>query len=484
MIQQGTFDAVGLLAANLNTAGVRLGTLEGSAASLVVSAGYTPLTAMSQEDPEKFIELYKQSLERGLGCGLTNQQVTEGSELIPISEHEETIVLCKNKIRGLISGILDRSRNQVKPFITSVLKSAEEIPTRKDIIDSLYEVVPVAFDERWNDPIVAKMLGALSDVIEYDFNHDDAALTYPHIDAETVIITGHERYDEIIKEVLEKYNYSFADLFKYASETRFPRVDSSEGFIAFDRLLAVLLICAATEERPWENTKLSLDAYTAMMSKNTNILASWVREYLANYQRAIQEGTLIGGVGYVDQITMVYVYAPSMEQFQAQGGTVEAIQGMFLLEDDDPRQVVVFNKDQVLERLDTYVNVWERHVTITKEKDNQQWIEAVRGALIRGFMDAMSAQPDLVVDDIAASKKIQEFREYVYDKVQLHMIDDLQAIIMDACEELLFKGEQTVEFLRLVDFNLKEGMPKEKALEQATLTIFFDWMVAQVTVNE
>lgn len=484
MIQQGTFDAIGLLAANVNTAGLRLGTVDGSAASIVVAAGYTPLAEMSQENPETFIEKYKTSLERGLGTGLTNAHVTDGDELIPIAEHEETLVFCKNKIRSLVSGILDRSRNQVKPFITQVLKSAEEIPTRKDVIDSLYEVIPVGFDERWNDPIVGKMLTALSDVVEFDFNHDDSALTYPHIDPETVIITGHERYDEIIKEVLEKYNYTFADLFKYASETRFPRVDSSEAFIAFDRLLAVLLICAATEERPWENTKLSLDAFTALMSKNTNVLASWVREYLANYQMAIQEGQLIGGIGFIDQITLIYVYAPVMQLFQSQGGTVEALQGMFLLQDDDPRQTTLFQKDDILSNLERYVSVWERHVTITKEKDNQQWIEAVRSALIRGFMDALTAQPDLVADDVEASNKITEFRKYVYDHVQLHMIDDIEGIIMDACEAILFKGEMTVEFLRLVDFNIKEGMPKEKALEQATLTIFFDWMVAQITINE
>lgn len=483
MIQKGTFDAIGLLAASVNSAGVTLGTVDGSAARLIVNAGYSPLTAVSQAEPEKFIEMYQKSLECGIGGVVENQEVSKGDAIVPMAEHEDTFIFAKEKINDLLAGILDRSRNQVKPFISSVLKSAEQIPTRKEVIDSLYEIVPVGFDERWNDPIVTKMLNALSDVMEFDFNHDDSALVYPHIDAETVLITGHERYDEIIKEVLEKYNYSHADLFAYASATNFPRVNSAEGFIAFDRLLAVLLISAALEERPWENTKMSLDGYTAQMAKNTNILASWVREYLSNYQNAMQEGTLVGGVGFIDQITLVYVYAPVMEQYQSQGGTVEALQGMYLLQEDNPREHILFTKDEILENGAKYIDVWERHVTITKEKDNQQWLEAVRASLIRGFMDALTAQPDLVVDDVAASKTIDAFRVYVYDNVKMHMIDDIERIVMDACEDLLFKNEMTVPFLRLVDFYVKEGMPKEKALEQATLSIYFDWVISQVVVT-
>ena len=481
MISNTTFDAIGGLAVTLRERDVAVTAVEDSALDIIYKSGTCVFTNAEQLNPENFIEFYKKSLEIPLYANVAPAIVATGSKLIPVREHEETLMFCKDEAIKLVNSLLDRSQNIVQPFFQSLVTTAQEIPTRTTDYKGLYEVKNIQHFSGWSNDWVSRVVSQFASVGEYSDNSD---INLPNPPA-TLPSTGNGAYDDLLASYITHTGMSpaecLSDAFTQISNLGHP--DAYESGSSFNTVMFVFLLLCAFEDEPWAESGVDLSGYKNAIGSTNNTLARWMTTYLDKISKESQEDILISGMAREGNVNVIYTNPMMFSKYIANGGSVEAIYGMYMMTKDGSVDHLYQHTSKIIEWNDTFVQAWDNAVTIDRTRDSHTWLELVRENVWRGFSQLLDADLDLLAGR-SFDEVVDEFKEYIMTMVQLYNVNEIDSLILEALKASLFKGEQTVDVLRLIDMYLKEGMSLGHAQEQATIDVIFEWGASQLIASK
>lgn len=485
MISDKTFESIALLAKTINDRGIRLAAVGGSALELLSTAGFRTPVTIEQMSESDLVTHYSNAIKDPMILNIAPENVTKVDGVIPVQEHEETLIAINKTLNKMTDSIINRGRNVVQPFILRVCQAAADIPNRADRLMSVYDLKLIEHYDGWLSPWCQRILGQFStgngDAYEPITISLPKAPGTSFIDGE--LSTGNAEVDELLKNYLVSYGLTEVNVFDLLGNGEIPPASSGEACEYFDKVMfAIILLCAFSDE-PWEDTGMDLETYKSVVLDALIALNTWVNDYTDIIKEEAEKKVLIKSIKVEGPTKVIHVNPVSYSNFIAEGGNVKAIYGMMMLLNSGQKDKYYAEYDMIIEHSQHYVGVWEEKVTIDKTRDTHEWLELVKRSMFRAFNQELSvAGEEILPPEVTVEQVLNEFEDYIQENVQIHNVGDIDLLVMEALKATIFKDELSVDILLFTDAYLKDGLDPQEAQKLAILDIVFDYMVSQCVV--
>lgn len=459
---------------------------EGSPVSLLNKA--TPSATIydsSITDEEFFQNLANATKARKPTMGTGEETIVvdtaAGAEMLRVDDHEPTLFELKNMAVQRVNGMVDFGRNVVQPFIDDVLKNMDVRPVQDTSEDWTLE--PVSMEASIDDPLVNALINSVAKPTAFDFVREAAGIKVP--EGIEPPVSGSRALDDLVARILNEKGWSIGDaLSRMVEPFNVSPANPDAPNFAKDQVLFMLL-SSYYVDNPWEGSGVTASKWENILNGIFYSTVSWTYLFAQNIVERAHSGQVVYSFSRADKT--VYVCQEAFDKYLEDGGTTEALLGAIYANDEGDMKASLLGSS-IIDRLAHYTQVWERRSSVSRMKEDTDWLSANRQALKAAFTVALNnADPETFARNAADELfTLEQIRIGVFSSIDYRFnrdCTDIAAFVIPLTAAEVF-GEYEISKLLMA---IHEGMirndnPAEVASEWAANYII-EWLMLGLLVE-
>jgi len=467
-------------------AGLNINADEGSPVSLLNKATPDASVYDSSITDEQFYQgLADATKARKPAIGTGEESVVvdtaAGAEMLRVDDHEPTLFDLKNMAVQRVNGLVDFARNVVQPFVDDVLKNMDVRPVQDTSED--WSLEPVSMEASIDDPLVNALIASVAKPTAFDFSRDVAGINIP--EGVQPPESGSRALDDLVARLLNEKGWNISEALGHMVEAFNVSPASPEApQFAKDQVLFMLL-SSYYVDNPWEGSGVSVAKWENILNSIFYSTVSWTYLFAQNIVERAHSGQVVYSFSRADK--KVYVCQEAFDKYCEDGGTTEALLGAIYAGDEGDTKASTLG-GSIIERLPYYTQVWERRSTVSRMKEDTDWLSANRQALKSAFAVALgNADPETfgrnLSDDLFTP---EEIRRGVFSSIDYRFnrdSTDITAFVINVAAAEVFGEYDVANLLTAIhEGMIKNESPAEVASEWAA-NFVIEWLLIGLLVE-
>lgn len=404
-----------------------------------------------------------------------------GAEMLRVDDHEPTLFELKNMAVQRVNGMVDFGRNVIQPFIDDVMKNMDVRPVQDTSED--WSLEPISMESAIDDPLVNALINSVAKPTAFDFTREAAGINIP--EGVEPPASGSRALDDLVARILNEKGWSIGEaLSRMVEPFNVSPANPDAPNFAKEQVLFMVL-SSYYVDNPWEGSGVSAGKWENILNSIFYSTVSWTYLFAQNIVERTQSGQVVYSFSSADKT--VYVCQEAFDKYCEDGGTTEALLGAIYANDEGDMKASLL-ASAIIERQAYYMQVWERRSSVSRMKEDTDWLAANRQALKNAFSVAINnADPETFARNITDELFTpEEIRRGVFSSIDYRFNrdrTDVAAFVIDVVAAEVFGEYEIGKLLMAIhEGMIKNDNPSEVASEWAANYVI-EWLMIGLLVE-